>query len=286
LTVDFTSVASGGVAPYRFAWSFGVAGATSTAQNATYTYLADGAYTASLVVTDLIGDRASDSALVTVATPPALTAAAAASPADGVVPFVVAFSGSATGGVLPYHYAWNFGPAGASSTAQNPTYGYSSAGSYNASLTVTDAVGTTATAWVVVAAGPALSATFTATPAAPYCSSGSGFSVVMVAANVSGGSGGYSYSWTFPAGVANPGSIPQTSLIVSVGATYPLSLRVTDSSGSAVSTYQNVTADSVSCTSSSAGFPGVVDWLLWILIAIVVAVIGVELILLLRRREK
>ncbi|MEM4258906.1 MAG: choice-of-anchor J domain-containing protein [Candidatus Thermoplasmatota archaeon] len=55
--------------------------------------------------------------------------------ADVGVP--IQFTGTATGGVAPYTWLWNFGN-GATSTAQNPTYAYPEPGTYTVTLTVTD----------------------------------------------------------------------------------------------------------------------------------------------------
>ena len=73
----------------------------------------------------------------------ALTASATASPAAGQAPLPVNFSGSASGGTSPYSYSWSFGDGG-SSTIQNPIHTYSSAGSYAATLTITDSTSATA----------------------------------------------------------------------------------------------------------------------------------------------
>lgn len=52
----------------------------------------------------------------------------------------IQFYGSASGGVEPYTWHWDFGD-GSTSTEQNPTHAYSSAGTYTVTLTVTDANG-------------------------------------------------------------------------------------------------------------------------------------------------
>lgn len=48
------------------------------------------------------------------------------------------FVGSATGGTAPYTYKWTFGD-GVVSNEQNPSHTYATEGTYNVSLTVTDA---------------------------------------------------------------------------------------------------------------------------------------------------
>ncbi len=78
-----------------------------------------------------------------------LTASASASPTSGTAPLAVSFTGSASGGTSPYSYSWAFGD-GSTSTAQNPSHTYSSAGTYTATLTVTDSAGHTATSSVTI----------------------------------------------------------------------------------------------------------------------------------------
>jgi PKD repeat protein len=74
------------------------------------------------------------------ASPSPLVASAAANPTSGQAPLAANFTGSATGGTPPYSYSWNFGD-GQSSSSQNPSHTYNSAGTYIAILTATDSEG-------------------------------------------------------------------------------------------------------------------------------------------------
>jgi hypothetical protein len=82
----------------------------------------------------------------------------AGGPYNGEVNQAIHFTGTAEGGFAPYKWSWDFGDGG-TSTEQNPTYAYTSAGTYEVTLTVTDMVGDpatdTATA-VIVQTEPAL----------------------------------------------------------------------------------------------------------------------------------
>jgi endonuclease/exonuclease/phosphatase family metal-dependent hydrolase len=81
-----------------------------------------------------------------------------ASPTSGVAPLFTSFSTSVSDpdGYIASYY-WNFGDNTSSTTAV-PTHTYSSAGSYTASLTVTDNSGATATASVVISVSAAAQA--------------------------------------------------------------------------------------------------------------------------------
>jgi len=84
-----------------------------------------------------------------------LSATASGTPTTGNAPLAVTFTGSATGGAAPYAYSWTFGD-GTTSTAQNPSHTYTTAGTYSATLTVTDgsAPRQSATSSVSITASP------------------------------------------------------------------------------------------------------------------------------------
>jgi PKD repeat protein len=95
----------------------------------------------------------------TASTAVAPVAVATATPASGYAPLAVGFSSSGSSdsdGTL-VAYAWNFGD-GTNSTEPNPLHTYTTPGSYNAVLTVTDSQGLTNSAGVAIAvnSNPAL----------------------------------------------------------------------------------------------------------------------------------
>jgi PKD repeat protein len=147
LTVHFTGTVSAGQSPYTYAWDFGD-GDTSLDQSPDHAYATAGNYSAHLTVTDGLGGRATSSDVgITVVQP--LVAQAAAAPTEGTAPLAVTFTGSASGGLPPYSYAWDFGD-GQASAVQSPAHSYTVAGTNDAHLTVSDALATTATAGVTV----------------------------------------------------------------------------------------------------------------------------------------
>lgn len=142
---------------------------------------------------------------------PEATAGFSGSPCQGSSITLEASGGSA--------YQWS-GPAGFSSSAQNPTLGPlgpANAGTY--SVTVTNAAGCTDVATVNVSVFPSVSVSVS--PANPsFCEGGS----VLLTASGSGGGGGYQYSWATPGGPDNGPSI-----LVIQGGSY--SVTLTDANG-------------------------------------------------------
>jgi PKD repeat protein/endonuclease I len=121
-----------------WSWNFGD-GATSTTANPSHAYAAAGSYTATLTVTDDDGAQHSDTAPVTITAPNVAPVAQANGPYSGTTGANIAFSsaGSSDSDGTINAWLWNFGD-GQTSTAANPTHSYTTAGSYTATLTVTD----------------------------------------------------------------------------------------------------------------------------------------------------
>jgi PKD repeat protein len=61
-------------------------------------------------------------------------------PSEGKIGKSIHFSGEASGGTLEYAWSWDFGDE-TTSTAQNPIHSYAEAGTYEVTLSVTDAEG-------------------------------------------------------------------------------------------------------------------------------------------------
>jgi PKD repeat protein len=136
LTVNFTDQSTGG--PTSWSWTFGDGG-TSTAQNPSYEYTAAGTYTVSLTATNAYGnDTETKTNYITVSDPPPPVAAFSGTPTSGDAPLTVNFTDESTGS--PTSWSWTFGDGG-TSTAQNPSYEYTAAGTYTVSLTATNAYG-------------------------------------------------------------------------------------------------------------------------------------------------
>lgn len=147
-----------------YSWAFGDGG-TGSGATVNHTYATAGTYVATLTVTDSRGATATAATNVTVTAtsgnrPP--VAVVMATPLTGRAPLTVAFNGGSSSdpdGNLA-SYAWTFGDGGsASGVAVSHTY--VAAGTYAATLTVTDALGAThsSSTPIVVSPAPASAAT-------------------------------------------------------------------------------------------------------------------------------
>jgi PKD repeat protein len=161
LEVQFTDETHGPVVSWL--WDFGDTD-TSTEQDPSHTYLAEGLYTVGLTVANINGsDMERKVDYIAVGPPPATVAAFSATPTSGNAPLDVSFTDESTGALLSA-WAWDFGDGG-TSTEQNPTHQYTVAGNHTVSLTVTGLAGPdTETKTNYIAVGTAAGADFSATP--------------------------------------------------------------------------------------------------------------------------
>lgn len=158
LSVALQCVPSGGVPPYTFVWDFGDGSPHSTEQSPSHMYSAGGNYVPSVTVTDSARAIASASVAVSV-TPNCWVACSASVPLAVSAGSVTTFAGSAmpTDCSGEVSYSWAFGD-GQSSTQQNPSHSYASAGLYAWSLTAgIGAASCTRNGTIVVTAAPATS---------------------------------------------------------------------------------------------------------------------------------
>ena len=143
----------GGTPPYTFEWAFGDDSHSVEEQNPTHTYDEAGTYIVTLTITDSVDDVAMDTAEVTVNEPEPLIATVEC-PVDNVeVNESISFTGSASGGLVPYDFTWNFGDGSPTVKSQNAIHSYEAGGTYTVILTATDHEGSTDTDTIDVAVG-------------------------------------------------------------------------------------------------------------------------------------
>ncbi len=193
-----TAAATGGTAPYTYAWSNG-------ATTASITGIESGTY--NIFITDVNG--CTDSASVTITEPAVLVATAIA---DSNVSCNGTFNGgataAATGGTAPYTYAWSNGATTASITGIE-------SGTYN--IFITDANGCTDSASVTITEPAVLNATSVVDSNVSCNGTYNGGAT----ASATGGTAPYTYAWSNSATTA--------SITGVVAGTY--TVTITDASG-------------------------------------------------------
>jgi PKD repeat protein len=229
LTVTFTSTSTGTIE--SFEWDFGDGSPKNTTDNpAIHTYAAEGTYNAILKVANSGGqDTISLTINVGAALPAAPVAGFVADPTSGNAPLTVTFTNISTGTVDSF--GWDFdGDGGADNTTDNTaTFVYTTEGTYNTTLTVTNAGGSD-TISVPITVGAALPnppvAQFTANPT-------SGNAPLDVTfANTSTGTVD-SLSWDFNGdGTADNTTDNSATFTFAAEGTYNASLTVTNAGGS------------------------------------------------------
>lgn len=150
--VTFTPAVSGGLAPYTYSWNFGAAGVPATENNEGPHYVyynSSGQKTISLTVTDALGtsNTKTKANYITVDdyTYPLVNNGFTYYPASPTITDMVSFSpSSATGGVPPYTYLWDFDD-GNTSADHFATHTFATSGSYTVLFKVNDANGDYAT---------------------------------------------------------------------------------------------------------------------------------------------
>ncbi|MBW2702535.1 MAG: PKD domain-containing protein, partial [Deltaproteobacteria bacterium] len=225
LLVEVSSLATGGMPPYAYAWNFGDGGSSDQA-SASHLYAMAGTFDLSLTVTDSQGASVTDTATVQVNDDHVPVAAIRANPTVGVAPLDVGFFGSAVGGDAPLSYSWHFGD-GENSAEQNPSHTFVEAGVYTVILQVEDADGDSgqATVEVQVASNEVPAVEIGASPI-----EGIEPLDVQFVANAAGGNVPLTFAWDFDAdGVTD--SMQMTPMHTFAAGSHEVSLTVTDVDG-------------------------------------------------------
>jgi PKD repeat protein len=143
LTLDGTASSDSDGTIVSYDWDFGD-GIIGTGASPTHTYLSDGTFDVTLIVTDDAGDTGTAGSTATIGLGNQPPVAKANGPYSGTVGETVTFDG--TGSSDPdgsiASYSWNFGD-GNSGTGPSPTHTYTSAGMFNVTLMVMDDIGAT-----------------------------------------------------------------------------------------------------------------------------------------------
>jgi len=252
-TVSFTGTAVGGTAPYTYSWNFGDGG-SATGLTATHSYTTAGTFTTTLTVTDSTGSSTKSSQTIAITPILSLTASFRFVPTQPLTNQSIVFIGTATGGVSPYNYNWNFGD-GNSVTGQTPSHSYATSGTFTVSLEVTDSLNTSivTSQSIIVSSQPQLTANLAISPASPTVNS----TVTFFGTAVNGISP-YTFAWNF--GDNSKATGATVTQAYNAAGTFIVSLNVTDNIGSLARTSQSITVIPTSNGGGSGAGPLVIGW--------------------------
>ncbi len=214
--IQFSNTSQGNALAYQ--WNFGD-GSSSTALNPTHIYTANGTFLITLTVTDTLGCSNTDSQQIIIATP---VASFTVNDSVGTCPpLIVNFTNTSINYIS---FVWDFGD-GSTSTANNPSHFYNSAGVYIATLTVTAAGGCTSVrSMTITVSGP--SGSFS------YTNPGSCAPTVVQFTSISQNTN--SYVWDFNDGITLTTTDSIVSHIYEIPGAYVPKLILQDTSGCSV----------------------------------------------------
>ena len=221
LTVNFSDQTTG--SPTAWSWDFGDGG-TSTLQNPSHTYTAAGTYTVKLTATNscgsVIGTR---SGYISVCALP--IANFTTDKTSGPAPLAVTFTNTSTGATS---YIWDFADGG-TSTLQNPSHTYNTAGIYTVTLTAMNSCGLNIKTGTIIVCGLPVT-NFTGSPT-------SGPAPLTV--NFTDQTTGSPTAWSWDFGDGGTGTLQNPSHTYTSAGTYTVKLTATNSCGSVIGTRTN-----------------------------------------------
>ena len=198
-TINFFGSATGGCGDYQWEWDFGDSTSHSYEQNPSHIYTTAGTFTVDLTVTDCCDLIDNDIVYIEIVNQNPV--ADAGGPYRGTANCgFVQFHGSATGGITPYSWEWDFGDSSPHSYEQNPIHTYTNPGDYTATLTVTDYNTNTGTDTSSVYIES--SSTLNAEAGGPY-EGVANYECVWLQGTASGGCQPYTWEWDFGDGTTN-----------------------------------------------------------------------------------
>jgi hypothetical protein len=152
--ITFAGSVTGGAGALSYLWNFGDGTTTTGTLTPSHVYSIYGSYTATLTVTDSLGQSSTSSA-ATVTVNDVAPIINMGGPYSGLAGTAISLTASASDPspqevAAGFHYSWNFGDGSGTSTLQSPSHTYSHLGTYTVTLTVTDEDGVSSTATTTV----------------------------------------------------------------------------------------------------------------------------------------
>lgn len=233
--VNFSASSAGGSPPIVYSWRFGDGGLGGNLENISHVFTTNGPFSAEVTVVDAAGASVSRTTNLTVE----LNLTVSAKWRAGAAPLLENFTSRVDGGAPDYSYSWAFGDGMASQFA-DPSHVFSQPGVYNPTLTVHDSSGEVATASWEVYVTPAASDFAVELSASP--SEVQSEQPTVVTALVSGGSGGFEFTWSLTGnGSCSPVTIVSERCVSGSNGTLRIALSILDGLGHQVSGVADVT---------------------------------------------
>jgi PKD repeat protein len=207
--VDFTNTFNGGSSA-TYLWNFGD-NSTSSQENPSHNYTADGTYTVTLTIDNDCGTSSTTNTVV-IQTPPSANFTSNA--VNGCNTFVVNYTNTSTTNTTSQLWVFQGGNP-ATSTAANPVVSYSTPGSYQVSLTASNAQGSnnkTLLNYITVYPSPVASFT--------YSQAGAVFGFVSTSTN--------STTYLYDFGDGSTSTLQNPTHTYANGGTYTVSLTTTN----------------------------------------------------------
>lgn len=214
-----------GTAPYQYYWYINGVN-TSSGLYLEYSFPKTGNYNISILIVDSQGDKAHAYLNVTVEPKPTITISSSSDATD--VGNAISFSSSLSGGSPFYNYTWRISSLGFVGYQKDLTYQFSTPGTYNVTVEVTDGAGNTATASITI--------TIHSLPNVSIKSQYSNIDTNVTDSfnsNVSGGTAPYTYAWYINGNYEGNGTSISYSFTDS--GTYSVELKIMDATGATVS---------------------------------------------------
>lgn len=210
-----------GTAPYNYYWFINGVN-TSAGLYLKYSFPSSGKYNISLLIDDSQGSKAYAYLNVTVQPLPKVRISESLSSTDVGIP--VQFRSSISGGSPFFNYTWSITGIGIVGYQANLTYIFSQPGSYNASLTISDGSGNSASSSIGIRINPLPSVRIDAQYSNIDPNLTDNFN-----SNITGGTPGFTYKWYLNGTFEGNGS--SLSWSFSKAGIYPIKIVITDSQG-------------------------------------------------------
>jgi PKD repeat protein len=279
--VNFTATESSGTSPYTYAWAFGDGGTGGNLSAISHIFTTNGPFTTKVTVTDSAGQTITGSLNLTIV----LNVSVLGNWSAGAVPLSVGFSSQVQGGTPGYSYAWRFGD-GNTSSLPDPAHTFTEPGAYQVEAEVTDAAGHSAQAYWALYLAPGGGNLALSLGASPQSILTGAFTEIT--STVSGGSGGYRYSWSADGGSCLPESILVDRCSGTSPGAFTVTLSVTDVHGTIATGQVTIYVSSSSTVSPPQRASGPLAFLEgeggWLLMAAVVVLAAAGTLAIVRRR--